>query len=440
MIDAMLSTTELFLLAAAVIFGLPWLLWRVARTDYWAPLVVMQILAGIALGPGVLGRLQPELYQGLFTPGVVGALNGIALWGVMVFVCLAGLELDLRLAWKHRGETAVTAGLALGTPLAFGCIAAGALLAMPGWIGAAAAPWQFVLGIGMSCAVTALPVLILLLEKLDVLRRPLGQRILRYASVDDVAVWGVLALILLDWERVGRQAAFLLAFGLAAWAMRMLMRRLRGEDRWSVLLIWLALCAFGADWSGLHFMVGAFLAGAVLDAEWFEQGALDALRRHVLLLLMPVYFLSTGLKTNWSIGGTAVFLGAALLVAASIAGKLAGVHLAGRLLRWPAGESLTIGWLLQTKGLVMIVFANVLLDKRLVTPETFTALLLMAVASTMLTVPIVAPRIGRYREVDATDPGASSPPAPSDPRSAASSSAARTGATPRSSRPSSPRG
>jgi Kef-type K+ transport system membrane component KefB len=119
----------------------------------------------------------------------------------------------------------------------------------------------------------------------------------------------------------------------------------------------------------------------------------------VLLVLMPVYFLSTGLKTNWNLGGATVFLAAALLLAASIAGKLAGVHIAGRLLRWPPGESLTIGWLLQTKALIMIVFSNVLLDKQLITPATFTALLLMAVASTMLTVPTTAPMLARMKGV-----------------------------------------
>jgi hypothetical protein len=82
-------------------------------------------------------------------------------------------------------------------------------------MGPKAMTWQFVLGVGMACAVTALPILILLMEKLEVLRQPIGQRILRYASLDDIAIWGVLALILMDWERVGKQAAFLIAFTLA---------------------------------------------------------------------------------------------------------------------------------------------------------------------------------------------------------------------------------
>jgi len=422
-----LTTTELFLIAMAIVFALPYLVWRIARTDYWAPLVIVQIFTGILLGPGVLGRAWPEAHAALFTPAVVQALNGIAWWAVMIFVWIAGIELDLRQAWKYRRESGIAAGLALGTPVLAGC-AAGALLAtQPGWVGPAAAPWQFVLGIGMSCAVTALPVLILLMEKLHILRQPLGQRILRYASLDDIAIWGVLALILMDWQRVGRQGVFLLAFALAAWALRRLMRWLPESDRWYVGLIWLAVCAFGADWSGLHYMVGAFLAGVVLDADWFPQAQMDALRHHVLLIVMPVYFLSTGLRTNWSLGGSAVLLAAVLLLAASVAGKLAGVHLAGRVLGWQRGESTLIGWLLQTKALVMIVFSNVLLDKQLITSETFTALLLMAAASTMLTVPVVAPRLRRLQSL-ITAPAASSPPAPSAPHSAASSSAARTGA------------
>ena len=144
-----------------------------------------------------------------------------------------------------------------------------------------------------------------------------------------------------------------------------------------------------ADWAGLHFMVGAFLAGAVLDARWYPQAQMDQLRHHVLLVLMPVFFLSTGLRTQWSMGGAAVFGVAALLLAAQLLGKLAGVRLAGRWLGWPPEEARLIGWLLQTKALIMIIFANILLDKQLITAPTFTALLLMAVASTMLTMPVV---------------------------------------------------
>ncbi len=394
-----MSTTEVFLIAMLIIFSIPWLVWRLFKTDYFAPLVVVQIVMGIVLGPGVLGHWFPAYYDFVFTPPVVQSLNGIAWWAVMLFVMIAGVELDLHKAWQHRRDSGITAGLALGVPLLLGCGAAAVLLGFDGWIGPQAHAWQFVLGIGMACAVTALPILILLMEKLDILRQPLGQRILRYASLDDIAIWGLLALILMDWSRVGKQLAFLASFVVLSLAFRRLMAWLDEKDRWYVAPIWLALCGLGADWAGLHFMVGAFLAGAVIDSHWFNRERLDLLRHHVLLVMMPVFFLSTGLRTNWSVGGTEVFAAAALLLAASVVGKLIGVRIAARVLNWPPGEASIIGWLLQTKALIMIIFANILLDKQVITSEAFTALLLMAVASTMLTVPMVEPQMRRQAAV-----------------------------------------
>jgi Kef-type K+ transport system membrane component KefB len=215
----------------------------------------------------------------------------------------------------------------------------------------------------------------------------------------DGAIWGVLALILMDWQRVGKQGGFLLAFIVVGHGFRKLMEVIPERDRWYAGLIWLAACGLGADWSGLHFMVGAFLAGASTDSQWFDQKKMDALRGHVLLVVMPVFFLSTGLRTNWQVGGAAVFIAAAVLLVASVSGKLIGTHLAGKILKWQPGEGSLIGWLLQTKALIMIIFANVLLDKAIITNETFTALLLMAVASTMLTVPVVSPKLARLKEI-----------------------------------------
>ena len=394
-----MTTTEIYLIAMAIIFTVPYLIWRLGRTDYYAPLVVVQIITGVLLGPGILGKVFPDYYSFVFNPSVITALNGLAWWGVMIFVWIAGVELDLKKAWEHKRESGITAGLALGVPLAFGSVVALVMLNFPGWMGQKALPWQFVMGVGMACAVTALPILILLMEKLAILRQPIGQRILRYASIDDIAIWGVLALILMDWERVGKQVAFLAAFALCSYALRRLMRWLPEKDRWYVSLVWLIVCSLGADWCGLHFMVGAFLAGAVLDSEWFNQEQMDMLRHHVLLVLMPVFFLSTGLRTNWSLGGQAVFIAAAALLAASVWGKLIGVQLAGKILKWSSGEASIIGWLLQTKALIMIIFANILLDKAVITSEAFTALLLMAIVSTMLTVPVVSPKLKKLQEI-----------------------------------------
>lgn len=391
-----LNSKESFLLTLVVIFTVPWLVWRVFKTDRWAPLVVVQIVTGIVLGPGLLGAVAPEWHAHVFSAEVIKGINGIAWWAVMLFVFLAGIELDLKAAWTDRRNTVVTAGLALAMPMLAGTAAAAlALWWLPSLQGPKAQAWQTIVGIGMACAVTALPILVLFMQKLGILREALGQRILRYASLDDIAIWAVLALILLDTVRLGRQAMFVAVFLLLSMALRRVMPRLAPRDRWGVALIWLALCALGGEWSGLHFMVGAFMAGVVIDHEWIGHEVLDQARDWVLMLFMPVFFLSTGLRTDFESGGVAVLGVAALLLVASVGGKLAGAHLAGRWLGWAKGEASIIGWLLQTKALIMIIFASIMLDKQLISADAFTALLLMAVASTMLTIPAVGGRIAR---------------------------------------------
>ena len=385
-----MTGTEGFLLALIIIFSVPYVVWRALKLDNVAPLAIVQIIGGVVLGPGVLGALVPSIYAAIFTPATITTLSGIANWAVMVFVFLAGCELELQEAWTARRDALTTAALALLTPLLFGLIAALVLTQFGDrWAGAKGAGWQVLLGTGMACAVTALPILVLLMQKLEILRTPFGQRILRYASLDDVAIWGVLAMILLDWERLAMQAGFVILFAVAVPSYRRLMLRLAETERWFATLLWLLICGFAADYSGLHFMVGAFLAGAVSERRWFEPVRFDQFRETVLLAFMPVFFLSTGLKTAWTMGGATIFGAAVLLLVASVAGKLAGVEVAARLLNWPRSEARIIGWLLQTKALIMIIFANVLLDRQIISADLFTALLLMAVASTALTIPMV---------------------------------------------------
>jgi len=398
-----MTTTETFLLALLLIFSVPYAVWRLMGRQSWTPLVIVQIIAGVVLGPGIFGKAFPEIYEFVFNHDVITALNGIASWAVMLFVWVAGIELDLSETWQKRGETSTVALLALAVPFAFG-VAAGALLLYTGshWAGPRGTPWQVLLGIGMACSVTALPILVLLMDNVGILRSPLGQRILRYASLDDVVIWTMLALILVNWGQIVRQIGFLVLFIPAAVLVRRIIAAAQIRDRWFFGLIWLAGCGLAADWAGLHYMVGAFLSGMVLDSRWFRVENVDALRGHLLLVVMPVFFLSTGLRTNWNIGEINVFIAAGVLLIASVTGKHAGMLIAGRLLRWKSGEAAIIGWFLQTKALIMIVFANVLLDKQIINSEAFTALLLMAVGSTMLTMPMVMPLLRKIAARDET--------------------------------------
>src|SRR5215831_2350619 len=119
---AAITTAETFLIAMVIIFTVPYLIWRVLSTDYFAPLVVVQIVAGVLLGPGILGRVFPAYYAYVFSPDVITLLNGISWWAVMLYVFIAGVELDLKRAWRHRAESVTAAALALGVPLLLGSV------------------------------------------------------------------------------------------------------------------------------------------------------------------------------------------------------------------------------------------------------------------------------------------------------------------------------
>lgn len=383
------NSTEVFLLSMAIIFSMPYLAWRFFKTDRYAPLAVIQIISGILLGPALFGKAFPEFYNAVFTPENITVLSGLAWWGVMLFVWTVGIELDLQSAIKKKKDTGITALFALGVPLIFGSILAFILADYSGWAGESTQKWQFIVGIGMATAVTALPILVLLMEKLNISKKELGKRILRYASLDDILIWAVLAIIIMDWERVIRQIAFLPIFAVASYFLNKIMLKItESSDRWALSMFWVISVGFAADWAGLHYMVGAFLAGVVMKSEWFNAKELHTFKKNVLLVLMPVFFLITGLKTDWAVSGSVVLLVAALLFFTEFGSKVIGVSIAGKILKWDKKETLVIGVLLQTKGLIEIIFCTILLEKGIITSQMFTALLIMAVFSTISTIPI----------------------------------------------------
>lgn len=383
------NPTEVFLVSLAIIFLLPYLFWKFFKTDNYMPLVVVQIVSGIILGPGLVGKNFPEFYNTIFTEDNIKVLSGIAWWGVMLFVWTAGVELNLREAVNKKKDTLITALFALSTPLLFGSILALIISNYPGWMGQSANTWQFVFGIGMATAVTALPILILLMEKLNIFNKELGKRTLRYASLDDILIWAVLAIIIMDWQRVIRQIIFLPTFIVLSYILNKLMNKVKDHrDRWAIAMFWIIFIGFAADWSGLHYMVGAFLAGLAMKSDWFDKKEMQMFKNNVLLILMPIFFLITGLKTNWTVSGALVILVAIILLFTQFGSKVLGVSIAGKILKWKKTDALIIGVLLQTKALIEIIFCTVLLDKGIITSQMFTALLIMAILSTISTMPI----------------------------------------------------
>lgn len=387
------SATEYYLLVLLGIFTIPYLIWRFCKTDGYAPLVVVQIIAGVALGPGVFGYLFPNAYTSIFSPDVITMMAGVATWAVVLFVSTAGLEIDTHISKSEFKETVSTALFALFTPLIISLPIGHLLSRGDRWMGENASEWQFVLSIGMAMSVTALPILVLLLDKMNILKSDMGIRALRYASFDDIAIWTVFAIILLDWGRVTRQVAFFIFYVAAFVLIRKLFVKLKQEDRFPAFLIWIIVCALGADWSGLHYLVGGFLAGLAIDEKLIGHEVAANFRKYVLLLVMPVFFLNTGLKTDWEINNPTIIIIAIGLFAIQAFGKILGIKFASIFNKWDGRDAITIGWLLQTKALIEIIFCTIMLDKGIITGQMFTALLFMAIISTTVTTPIVSRRL-----------------------------------------------
>lgn len=383
------NLSELFFASILLIYVVPYFIWKFAKTDKYAPLPIIQIVSGILLGPAILGHFYPTFYNYLFTKDNINVLSGVAWLGIVFFVWTAGLHLNLKSVAEKKKDTFTTALFGLTFPLIFGSVFAYFIHSDSTWIGPNAQPWQFVLGIGMAVAVTALPILVLIMEKLNIFHLPIGKRVLTYASLDDIMIWTVLAIIIMDWDRSLRQVIFLPIFFVASYILSLVIEKLRNKDDiWYISLIWVVAVSLSADWSGLHYIVGGFMAGVVMKKEWFDEEQIESFKRIVLLLMMPIYFLLTGLRTGWELSGLGVLSMAVALFIIQFIGKSTGVFIAGSILKWPKKEWILIGSLLQTKALIEIIFCTILLDKGIITSNMFTALLIMAVLSTVVTTPI----------------------------------------------------
>lgn len=389
------STTENYLFVLLGIFTIPYLVWKFARTDKYAPLVVVQILAGIVFGPGVVGHFFPGFHGEVFAPDVIRMMAGASTWAVVLFVATAGIEINTKSAIEDWKETTSTALSALLTPMIFALPLSIYLSFSSRWMGETAQQWQFALAVGMAMSVTALPILVILLDKMKILKHQIGERCLRYASFDDVAIWTVFALIMLEWDKIAKQSAFAVAYAGSVFVIRKLVKRAQPQDRFPIVLAWVLACALAADWSGLHYIVGGFLAGLVINEDWLGEETLANFRKYVLILIMPIFFLSTGLRTDWEINNpTPIFL-AIILFAVQATGKIAGVRISAKINRWNKKEASIIGWLLQTKALIEIIFATIMLDKGVISGQMFTALLFMAILSTAVTTPVVSRKLKR---------------------------------------------
>ena len=370
------------------------------------PQVVGEMAAGILLGPSFLGWIAPGLADRLFPADGLAGLAAASQVGLAIFLFLVGLELDVE-AIRRRGS-GVAAISFTGIALPF---LLGVLLAAP--FHARHAPpgvplLHFALFLGTAMSITAFPVLARILAERRLTADPLGSGALACAAVDDATAWTLLAAVtFLVGAGEGALAPWAAAPLLVAYALvmagpgRRALRRLehayraRGEVT-DGLLAGILLVALGSaavtEALGVHALFGAFLAGAVMPKD---PGFVRAVERRVegvvVVLLLPLFFALSGLRTRVGLlAGAGMGLDGALVLAAAIAGKFGGVTLAARAGGLPAREAAALGILMNARGLMELVVLNIGLELGILSPARFTLMVLMALATTVMTTPLLA--------------------------------------------------
>jgi Kef-type K+ transport system membrane component KefB len=435
-----------FLLAASVVVVVCHLL-GAAATRIGQPAVVGEVLGGILLGPSVLGALWPSGLAALFSAEVRSALGLAAQLGLVTFMFLLGCELRTGdLAARHRTVAIVVTG-SMGLTFAAGLAVMG-VFGAGSVAGPADRPVVTALFFALALSITALPVLARILTDLGLIRTGLGALALRSAAVGDVVLWVALAALLGAAGPSGAGTAAVTAVAIAAaltvsvlWVRPALAVVVRWAGRRSdaaqillpVLLGGAIAHAAGAQVLGLHPVIGAFLFGVLVprDVPVVEE-LNDRLRGFAMAVLLPLFFAGVGLATSVGLLGAdpVRWLFLAAVVAAACGAKFLGASGAARLAGLPARESLRLGALLNCRGVTEIGVAAIGWQYHLINDLGLTVLVLVALATTAMTGPLMTvlggPAAagnadGSPRAATVTPPAAPAAPASRPPPAAVSS-------------------
>ncbi|MCC4597031.1 cation:proton antiporter [Xanthomonas campestris pv. phormiicola] len=399
-----MNPTTLLLVQLAVILGAArlcgMLLQRISQ-----PPVIGEMAAGLLLGPIAFGAWLPQLHGALFASASLPPLSGLANIGVVLFMFIVGVELRAPEGTKAQVRSSVTVGVSgIALPLLLGVAAAP-------WLYPRFAPhgigfWPFALFIAAAMSVTAFPVLARILKDRNMTRTPAGRLALGAAVIDDATVWIFLAVVLtltggnahggVGFTAVGALALIAVVFGALRPLYARLLRPRVGDGRYaSTALVWVLIgllaCAAAAEWIGLHAIFGAFLFGICLPRE-------DRLLEHLagrieplaITLLMPVLFAVAGQATSPSVFAGAGLAGFVLVVGVAVLGKLVGCTLGARLSGHDWRDSLTVGSLMNARGLMELVVIKIGLDSGVIGPDLFTLLFGMTLVTTLMASPMVA--------------------------------------------------
>jgi Kef-type K+ transport system membrane component KefB len=368
------------------------------------PAVVGEMAAGILLGPSLFGLLAPETFQFVFPATSLDAIKLLSQIGVCLFMFAVGMELDINHV-RHKAQTAVVVSHAsIVIPYFLGVVLAYFLYSRLAGPGATFSAFALFMGISMS--ITAFPVLARIIQERGLSKTFLGSTAITCAAVDDVTAWCILAFVVAI-ARASSIAAsawnILLILGfitVMVWGVRRVLphwlRRGLEQEEPSKGVLAVVVCvvvaaALGTEIIGIHSLFGAFLAGAIMpETNSFRQKLGMRIENFSSVLLLPLFFAFTGLRTQVGLlNDLQGWLICLVIVAVATFGKLGGSAITARLTGMNWNDSLQLGALMNTRGLMELIALNIGYDLGILSPRIFTMLVIMALATTMLTGPLL---------------------------------------------------
>lgn len=392
---AILLVQVVIIIFVARVFG--WIFKRLHQ-----PAVIGEIIAGIALGPSLLGMYFPGFSENLFPPDTLGNLNLLSQIGLILFMFVVGMELDLSVLRSKAQNAVVISHASIIIPFSLG-------VGLSYFIYEQFAPdgiqfLSFALFMGIAMSITAFPVLARIIQEKGIQKTKLGTLVITCAAADDITAWCILAVVIAIVKAGSFVSAvyFIVLALLYVIAMIKVVRpflkkvsdkHLKEENisKPIVTLFFLTLIisAYISEAIGIHSLFGAFMAGAIMpENKIFRKLFIEKVEDIAMVLLLPLFFVFTGLRTEIGLLNEMSLWGITfIIILVAVTGKFLGSALAARFVDQSWKDSLTIGALMNTRGLMELVVLNIGYDLGVLSPEIFTMMVIMALVTTMMTGP-----------------------------------------------------
>jgi Kef-type K+ transport system membrane component KefB len=368
------------------------------------PAVIGETIAGILLGPSLFGLLFPSAFNFIFPIDSLPNLRFLSQIGLILFMFIVGMELDKKLMKKQAFEALIISHASILIPFSLGISVSMYLYGIYG--GSQTSFYSFALFMGIAMSITAFPVLARIIRDRKLTDTPLGILAISSAASDDVTAWCLLALLIAFIHSGSGMSGFVIVALVIIYAFIMLvpirlilkavqtkyeMRKIGYNTLMSIIFILLLSSSYCTELIGIHALFGAFLTGIIIPKnDSLQKKIIERISDVTLVMLLPLFFVYTGLRTHAGmLNSGAAWFSFCLILVAAVAGKFGGSAITSRALGQTWKDSLAIGALMNTRGLMELIVLNIGYDMGILSTEIFSMMVLMALLTTMMTSPIL---------------------------------------------------